>query len=184
MHRQVNALVSAGGSPGKLAAFGKALGEAGLDMEAIGGGEWRHDGTLCLVLRDDDRQAMDKFEEVCDRLHIPWLSFASVSVELDDTPGELGRAAEAIDDINIYGVLVRKPHGNRAVVELGFAPDDADQAVSRLENANFTANRKRHPHEPDNMIAWDDRTRELLPLWDDQSITKDDSRFWQMSSGG
>ena len=63
MHRQVNALVSAGGSPGKLAIFGKALGSAGLDIEAIGGAEWKHDGPLCLILREDGHEAMDKFAE-------------------------------------------------------------------------------------------------------------------------
>jgi hypothetical protein len=183
MHRQVNALVSAGGSPGKLAIFGKALGDAGLDMEAIGGAEWMHDGPLCLTLRHDGSAAMDKFGEVCHELKVPWLSFAIVSVELDDTPGELGRAAEAIgDDINIYRLLVRKPHGNRAVVDLGFRPADADEAESRLRAAGFTANRKHHPDEPDDgMIAWDERTESLLDLWDDPDVPKNDPRFWQMA---
>src|SRR5262245_65947103 len=104
MHRQVNALVSAGGSPGKLANFGKALGEAGLDIEAIGGAEWKHDGPLCLVLKEDKQDARDRFAEVCNRLHVPWLTFVNVSVELDDEPGSLGLAAEAAGDINISGL--------------------------------------------------------------------------------
>jgi hypothetical protein len=149
MHRQVSALVSAGGSPGKLANFGKALGDAGLDIEAIGGAEWGHDGPLSLVLREDNRAAMAKFEAVCKRLDVPWESYANVSVELDDVPGSLGLAAEAVGDINIYGVLVRNPRGNKAVVELGFASDEVDEAVRRLEAAGFTAKRKQHPHEPD-----------------------------------
>jgi hypothetical protein len=183
MHRQVNALVSAGGSPGKLANFGNALGAAGIDIEAIGGAEWQHDGPLVVVLKDDDQATMGRFEEVCAELHVPWLSFVTVAVELEDEPGALGRAAEAIGNINIYGLLVRKPHGNRAVVDMGFRPSDADEAVSRLAAANITANRKRHPHEPDDHIAWDDRTEELLPLWEDPGIAKDDDRFWRMPSG-
>jgi hypothetical protein len=149
MHRQVSALVSAGGSPGKLATFGKALGDAGLDIEAIGGAEWGHDGPLSLVLREDDRAAMDKFEAVCTELKVPWLSFANVSVELDDVPGALGLAADAVGDINIFGVLVRNPHGKKAVVDLGFEEGEADEAVKRLRAAKFTAHRKRHPGEPD-----------------------------------
>jgi len=180
MHRQVNALVSAGGSPGKLARFGRALGEVGLDIETIGGAEWKHDGPLSLVLRDDSRAAMDSFEAVCTELQVPWMSFVNVSVELDDVPGELGRAAEALDDINIYGVLVRKPHGNRPVVDLSFRPADADEAVSRLNSAGFTADRKHHPNEPDDAIPWDERTELLLELWEDPDVAKDDQRFWRM----
>lgn len=149
MHKQVSALVSAGGSPGKLARFGKALGDADLDIEAIGGAEWAHDGPLSLILREDNRAAMDRFEAVCTQLHVPWKSFANVSVELDDVPGSLGLAAEAIGDINIFGVLVRKPRGNKAVVDLGFEDGDADEAVKRLRAAGFTATRRHHPHEPD-----------------------------------
>ena len=181
MHKQVNALVSAGGSPGKLATFGKALGDAGLDIEAIGGAEWLHDGPLCLTLRDDSEDARNRFATVCADLHVPWLAFTIVRVELDDEPGSLGRAAEAVgEDINIYGVLVRKPHGNRAVVDLGFRPGDADTAVDLLRGAGFTADRKHHPHEPDEPDPWDQRTEELLPLWDDPGLSKDDSRFWEM----
>ena len=185
MHKQVNALVSAGGSPGKLAIFATALAGAGLDIEVIGGAEWKHDGPLCLVLREDNQVNRDKFAEVCHELHVPWLSFSVVAVEMDDEIGELGRAALAIgDDINIYGLLVRKPHGNRAVVDMGFAPSDVDTAIDRLTAEGFTANRKKHPNEPDGTDAWDDRTAELLPLWDDPGVAKDDERFWQMSSGG
>jgi hypothetical protein len=179
MHKQVSALVSAGGSPGKLANFGKALGAAGVDIEAIGGAEWMHDGPLCLVLRDDGDEGMTKFADVCRELQVPWLSFATVSVELDDVPGRLGEAAEAVGDINIYGVLVRKPHGNKAVVHLGFERTQADEAVSRLTGANFTAERLKHPDEPDGLDAWDERTLQLLPLWDDQGVAKDDARFWE-----
>ncbi|HEX5015360.1 MAG TPA: hypothetical protein VFV72_14520 [Candidatus Limnocylindrales bacterium] len=179
MHKTLSALVSAGGSPGKLAEFGKALGAADLDIEEIGGAEWVHDGPLCLVLREDGRDAMDRFATVCNDLHVPWLSFATVSVELNDVPGSLGDAAEVVGDLNIYGVLVRKPHGNRAVVDLAFQPDQADEAVARLKDKHYTANRKKHPDEPDDIDQWDERTLRLLPLWDDPGIDKDDPRFWE-----
>jgi hypothetical protein len=180
MHRQVNALVSAGGSPGKLAVFGRALGDAGLDIETIGGAEWKHDGPLSLVLRQDGHEAMERFAMVCSEHHVPWLSFINVEVELDDQAGSLGNAAEALDNINIYSLLVRKPHGNRAVVDMGFRPNEADEAVTRLNTAQgVRANRKENPDEPDAMIQWDERTENLLPLWDDPDVAKDDQRFWE-----
>ena len=179
MHRQVNALLSAGGSPGKLAEFGKALGDEGLDLGTLGGAEWKHDGPLCLIIRNDAREERRKFAGVCQRLHVPWMSFASVEVELDDVPGSLGAAAEAVGDINIYCVLVLKPHGNRAVVGLGFDPDQAEEAVRRLRDAGYSADRKHHPDEPDEDTEWDERTRRLLPLWEDDSVAKDDARFWE-----
>ena len=179
MHRQIAAFVSVGGSPGKLALFGNALGAADLDIETIGGAEWQHNGVLGLILRNDDRAGMERFEGVCHEHHVPWLSFANVAVELDDRPGSLGAAADAVGDINIYSVLVRKPHGNRAVVELGFRPSEADEAVARLEAARLRAEKKQHPDEPDAGQAWDERTERLLPLWEDDSVAIDDPRFWE-----
>jgi hypothetical protein len=178
MHRQLNALVSAGGSPGKLAAFGKALGKEGLDIQTIGGAEWKHDGPLCLIIKNDGREDLDKFAKVCGRLKVPWMSFASVEVELDDVPGSLGDVAEVVGEINIYCVLVLKSHGNRAVVGLGFKPSEADEAVRLLRAADYTADRKHHPDEPDDGGVWDERTENLLPLWDDDSVARDDSRFY------
>ena len=58
MHKQVSALLSAGGSPGKLALFGLALGAADLDIDTIGGAEWLHDGPLTFILKDDGDDAM------------------------------------------------------------------------------------------------------------------------------
>jgi hypothetical protein len=179
MHKTLSSLVSAGSSPGKLANFAKALGAADLDIEAIGGAEWAHDGPLAVVLREDGEDALERFAAVCEELHVPWLSFATVSVELEDVPGSLGDAAEVIDDINIYCVLVRKPHGNKAVVDLAFDPSRADEVVDRLRGAGYTANRKKHPNEPDALDKWDERTLTLLPLWDDPGVAKDDSRFWE-----
>jgi hypothetical protein len=185
MHRQVNALVSAGGSPGKLALFGIALGEAGVDIGTIGGAEWRHDGPLSVILKDDSTEQIDAFARVCHDHHVPWLIFRTVGVELNDVPGALGAAADAVGDINIYSVNVLRPHGNKAVVGLGIRPSLVDDAVARLETAGFTAARRPHPDEPGGSPwwdRWDDRTEELLPLWEDESVANDDPRFWQVGT--
>jgi len=178
MHRQINAVLSAGGSPGKLAAFGKALGRARLDIQTIGGAEWAHEGPLCLIIKNDGREEFRRFKTVCAELQVPWMSFASVEVELDDVPGALGAVAEAVGEINIYCVLVLKPHGNRAVVGLGFDPAEAESAVTLLKDAGYTVNRKHHPDEPDDGSEWDERTGRLLPLWEDSSVARFDERFW------
>ena len=135
MHRQVNALVSAGGSPGKVAHFGNALGEAGLDIEAIGGAEWKHDGPLCLVLREDNQDARDRSETVCDQPQVPWLSFATSASSPPTRPWWPGGAAAAIANSSTSTASLsasrRKAGGGRH----GFRPADADDAVSRLTDA-------------------------------------------------
>lgn len=187
MHRQVNALISAGGSPGKLAAFGIALGDAQVDIGTIGGAEWRHDGPLSIILKDDSTAQLDPFARVCAELHVPWLVFRTVAVELDDEPGALGAAARAVDDINIHSVNVLRTHGKRAVVGLGIRPSEVDAAVSRLLAAGFAAERRPHPDEPGSAPwwdRWDDRTEALLPLWEDDSLASDDPRFWEIHPQG
>ncbi len=183
MHKQVTALVSAGSSPGKLALFGKALGDNDLDIEKIGGAEWLHDGALTMIFKEDGAEAMRRFAAVCHKHQVPWLSFAIVAVELDDVQGSLGAAAEAVGDINIYSVLVLEPTEYKAVVGLGIRPSEADEVVRRLEAANYVARVLHHPTEQDDGIQLDERTESLLPLWDDPATAKDDPRFWQMASG-
>ena len=193
MHKQVSALVSAGSSPGKLALFGKALGDADLDIETIGGAEWLHDGPLTFILKDDGADAMERFAGVCHQHRVPWLSFAIVAVEMNDVKGELGRAADVVgrdsdapDRINIYSVLVLESSGNTARVGLGIRPTEAVEVVRRLkEDADppFAAEVIHHPDESDEGTIWDERTESLLPLWEDPDTLKDDPRFWQLQSG-
>ena len=193
MHKQVSALVSAGSSPGKLALFGIALGQADLDIETIGGAEWLHDGPLTFILKDDGAAAMKRFEGVCHDHRVPWLSFSIVAVEMSDVKGELGRAADVVardagapDRINIYSVIVLESSGDTARVGLGIRQKEADEAVRRLrEDADpaFTAEVLHHPDEQDEGLEWDARTENLLPLWDDPNTLKDDPRFWQLQSG-
>lgn len=183
MHKQVTALLSAGGSPGKLAAFGGALGAAGLNIAMIGGAEWLHDGPVTFVLDKDSQDERRAFEAICERDEIPWLSFVMVAVTLNNEPGELGRAAAAVGDINIYSVIVLDSEDGHAVVGLGIRPSKADDAVSRLKAASFDAERRPHipdpGHEPDEGTEWDQRTEDLLPHWEGTDASKHDSRFWQ-----
>lgn len=186
MHKQVSALVSAGSSPGKLALFGKALGAADLDIDTIGGAEWLHDGPLTFILKDDGEAAMRRFARVCHAHKVPWLSFAIVAVQMNDVKGELGRAADAVDNINIYSVIVLESSGDTARVGLGIRPTEADEVVSRLGRADppFTAEVLHHPDDPNEGVIWDERTESLLPLWEDPSTQKDDPQFWQFQSAG
>jgi hypothetical protein len=185
MHKQVSALVSAGGSPGKLAIFGAALGAADLDIATTGGAEWLHDGPITLILKDDGAEAMQRFAVVCHEHHVPWLSFAIVAVRLSNEKGQLGRAAAAVgDDINIYSVLVLESSETTARVGLGIRRKQADEVVLRLNTADptFKAEVLENPDEPDDGILWDQRTEDLLPLWDDPNTKPDDPAFWQLPS--
>lgn len=185
MHKQVSALLSKGGSAGKLAEFGKALGVADLDIATIGGAEWLHDGPLTFILKDDGAEAMQRFAVVCHDHRVPWLSFPIVAVRMKDVKGELGRAADAVDDINIYSVIVLESSGDRARVGFGIRPKEADLVVRRLNEADpeFEAEVLQNPDEPDDGILWDKRTENLLPLWDVPNAKKDDRRFWELPSG-
>jgi hypothetical protein len=191
MHRQINALVSAGSSPGKLAVIGIALGEAGIDIATVGGAEWRHDGPLSIMLKHDSTDQLNAFAQVCHDHTLPWLVFRTVAVELVDEPGALGAVADVVAgpdaDINIYSVNVLKPRNGKPVVGLGIRPSQVDAAVERLVNHEppFEASRLAHPNEPSPWWDdWDQRTEDLLPLFDDESVAADDPRFWQIASQG
>ncbi len=185
MHRQINALVSAGSSPGKLAIIGIALGQAGIDIATLGGAEWRHDGPLSIILKDDSTDDLNAFAQVCHDHTLPWLIFRTIAVELVDEPGALGAAAAVLGGINIYSVNVLRSRGKQAVVGLGIRPSEVEQAVDLLVNAGYTAERLAHPGEPSPwQDHWDQRTEDLLPLFDDETVEADDPRFWQVGLGG
>ncbi len=189
MHKQVSALLSAGGSPGKLAAFGIALGGSELDIKKIGGAEWLNDGPVTLILREDGEDKRRAFEGVCARLQLPWLSFPIVAVELADVQGSLGAMAAVLgnNDINIYSVLLLEPTETMAVVGLGIRPSKVEDALRALRTAqpnHYTATVLQHGDDPNDGAEWDARTEDLLPRWEDPNASKDDPAFWQVPGQG
>ena len=194
MHRQVSALLSAGGSPGKLAQLGEALGARGISVKNIGGTEWKHFGPVLFVLHEAPGDPEDQFQalaEVMAELQFPWACLRTIEVELEDKEGQLGASAAALGDanINIYGVEVIGRHGNNAVVGYGVLPGEVRRSVQALTDAGFTAKRAKHPDDPDDdgvsdpppwWDRWDDRTMGFVDLWEDDGVAPDDPRFWQL----
>ncbi len=131
MHKQLNSLLSNGGSPGKLAEYTRLLAERGENIRAIGGAEWDGRGAVAVLLDDKANEA-----EVAG-----WLTergFQSVEIHaaeavLPDVPGSLARAAAALGDLDIATILVADSHGKNALVSFGFATEDeAIEARNRL----------------------------------------------------
>lgn len=187
MHKQMTALLAAGGSPGKLARLGKALGDDTINIITIGGGEWRHYGPVAFMIDKDTPAEMAAFETIMEREEFPWLAFRTVKVTLADTPGELGKASKALGDgdVNIYGVAPLGLGGGGADVGFGVRPLAVRKALKLLTDSGFTAVMLKGPGEPDDsstdpddptpppwMDAWDQRTEDLLPLWEDQRFFK------------
>jgi hypothetical protein len=191
MHRQVASLLSTS-SPGRLAKLGNALGAKGIDIATTGGAEWKHSGPITLIIKDDwgkgPQNDLASFAEVMRDEQFPWLVFRTIEVELKDEPGALGKAAQALDDINIYAVNVLKSDGTKAAVGLGVLPSKVGDAIQRLRDAGYRVRRGHHPNDRDDdptqaddwMDDWDLRTERLVALFDDDSVSPNDPRFYEL----
>ena len=131
MHKQVSSLLSAGGSPGKLAKYTRLLANQGVNIRAIGGAEWKGKGAVALLVDDDaDENAL---LEVLNGEGFPSTVIYAAEAVLPDHPGALADACEAIDDLNIASILVADTHGGRGLVTFGFESEaDAETALARL----------------------------------------------------
>lgn len=137
------------GSIGDLGHIAEALGAAGFNIEAIGGGEsagLREDGRgvgviSLLVTSDEDddlpllRRTLDEIVLDDDRKLADWQILPSLDLQLDHRRGTLGAAAAALGaaGINIQSVLLIDARGNRAVVSMSFDEADFDKARSTLD---------------------------------------------------
>ena len=191
MHRQVASLLSAGGSPGKLARLGNALGAKGIDIATTGGAEWLHHGPVTLIIKDDWGAGADNeirgFAQVMADEEFPWLVFRTVEVELKDEAGSLGKAATALDDINIYTVTVLESKDGTALVGLGVRPSQVGEAIRRLRAAKYKVSRRHHPKDKGDdqaswWDAWDERTERLLRWFDENpNASPSDPKFYELS---
>jgi hypothetical protein len=138
MHKPVLASLSTNGmSPGHLAAIGEALGNATppINIGAVGGAEWEGSGAIALLF--DHGRNEDNSEEAASIIRAAGYNAVvidAVTVELDNRPGELGRAARKLAnaDINIASILVVGVRGPRALVSFGVDPADLPAARSAL----------------------------------------------------
>lgn len=136
MHKPVLASLSTDGmSPGHLARIGRALGDAGINIGAVGGAEWEGSGAIALLF--DHPRNEDNSEQAAQIIRgegYQAVVIAGVTVELPNRPGELGRSAQQLADagINIASILVVGVRGPRVLVSFGVDPGDEQAARDAL----------------------------------------------------
>jgi hypothetical protein len=131
MHKQVASLLSAGGSPGKLAAYTRIIANNGGNIRAIGGSEWEGTGAVAVLL--DDGADENAILEALNGNEFPSRVIFAAEAVLTDTEGSLADACDLIDDLNIASILVADSHGGKGLVTFGFESEaDAEEATRRL----------------------------------------------------
>jgi hypothetical protein len=139
------------GSVGDLGHIASALGAAGFNIEAIGGGEAtgvREDdrgvGVISLLVTSDEDADIPKLEETLNGIELDdgrklanWQILPSLDVEFRHDRGELGEAAAALGaaGINIQSILLIDARGGRAIVSMAFDADVIDTARDILNDA-------------------------------------------------
>ena len=142
------------GSVGDLARITDDLRNGGYNIHAIGGGEGLADrkevGVVAMILEPDDDAHM---ADIVDRLrkldldggrklaHVE--NFPHIEIDLDDQPGQLGRAAAAVAGINIMSVITVFNQDGRARVSLGFRKADWKKAFDAIDGEGIPI----HPHD-------------------------------------
>jgi hypothetical protein len=133
MHKQVSSLLANGGSPGQLARYARALARAGVNIRAIGGTEWNHQGAVAVLVDDsiDENELVTLLGE-----EFPSRVMYCAEAVLPDERGSLAAAAERITDkLNILSVLVADTHLGVGLVSFGFETEaEAEQARANLRD--------------------------------------------------
>jgi hypothetical protein len=132
MHQQLSSMLSAGGTPGKLAQYTKILADQNVNIRAIGGSEWNGNGAVAVLVDDNvDQQALI---DTLEGEGFPSVPIFAAEAVLPDEVGALADAASRIgDDLNILTVLVADTHMGHGLVSFGFATEaEAETARDRL----------------------------------------------------
>jgi len=139
------------GSVGDLAKITAALEANGYNILAIGASEVNHVGMLALIFDPD--QDIDAIANTVRGLPLgpgnrqpeDVGTFPDVHILLNDTPGQLRRAAEAVGDINIETIVSIDKMQGKARVSLSFE-DEATmaEAVRRLRAAHIQIHDHQH----------------------------------------
>ena len=141
------------GSIGDLAKITRALEDEGYNILAVGGAEVNHLGIIAMLFDPDMVEIPGIVATISGVVLDPQTGRTPQDVEalpdvhilLNNAPGQLRRAAEALGDINIETIVsVDSQPGNRARVSLGFQPGDYDEALARLRAAHIPIHN--HPH--------------------------------------
>lgn len=138
------------GSVGDLAKITRALEGEGYNILAAAAGEVNHVGIIAMLFDPD----VDKIPGIVETIRGVDLgpgrtpedveALPDVHILLNDAPGQLRRAAEALGDINIETVVSIDKQQGKARVSLGFQPGDFDEAVNRLRAAHIPIHDHKH----------------------------------------
>jgi hypothetical protein len=147
-HQVVKAAVR--GSVGDLAKITLALETEGYNILAAAAGEVNHVGIIAMLFDPD----VDRIPGIVETIRGVQLgpgrtpedveALPDVHILLNDAPGQLRRAAEALGDINIETVVTIDKQQGKARVSLGFQPGDFDEAVNRLRAAHIPIHDHKH----------------------------------------
>jgi hypothetical protein len=153
---------TARGSQGDLAKITEALASLTppVNIVAIGGGEGvlhngaagdQEIGVISMILEPDDGPMTDKIVKKLTGLKLgPKRTLEDVEVhpnihiQLDDKPGELKKALDAVAGINIRSVLSMGTLWGTANVGLGFSEADHENAEKKLKAKGIKV--VSHPH--------------------------------------
>lgn len=148
MHKVVKVLTS--GSVGDLGKIAEALQLAGVNIDAIGGGEGDLNGTpvgiiSMLVTSDEQNGSVGEMITNLDLGNghhvVQAVEHEALDLELSDRPGTLGTATNLLgnENIEIMGVLSVDVHDGWGIVSLAFIDEAVrDQARDLLTNGGFT----------------------------------------------
>ena len=151
MHKQVSSVLSAGGSPGKLASFTSIVAGQGANIRAIGGAESEGHGAVALLVEDIDE---DELVDVLNQNDFPSTVLFAAEAVLDDQSGALATACDLLAALDIQSILVADTHLGKGLVSFGFASqqeaDDARALLGGLAVPEHTLTAAWAAHE-----AWD-----------------------------
>ena len=153
---------TARGSQGDLAKIADALHKLKppVNIVAIGGGEGvlnnangtkTEVGVISMILEPDDGATSDKILTTLRGLTLPSgkkledvEQFPNIHIQIDDKPGELKKALDALTGINIRSVLSMGTFMGTANVGLGVAETDHENAEMKLKDKRIKV--VPHPH--------------------------------------
>ena len=135
MHKQVSSVLSAGGSPGKLALFTSIIQDKGANIRSIGGAESGGAGAVAVLFDDMTDGEFAELVEVLNASDFPTLEIFTAEAVLDDQVGTLAAATDAIRELDVATILVADTHLGKGLVTFGFEKEtDAETARTLLGN--------------------------------------------------
>ena len=142
MHKPLLASLASDNNSKHFSDLGKAFEGADppINIGAVGGNEFNGTGVFTLLIDDDSSATIERAVGLANELGFQVQEIRSVTVELANRPGELGRVGTVLDaaGINILSLLVVGIRAGRALVNIGVLEDQLTAAREALTDAGYT----------------------------------------------